>query len=180
MDESLIESIRGHASSRGTSLPYATASAEVVEEAERRLGFRIPALLKACYVRVGNGGFGPGYGIIGVEGGSVSDHGNLVETHGVLKQDQESEGRAWPGGLLPFCEWGCNIFSCVDCSDLRHPVYTFQDFAVGPQAYALDKFFELWMVGADILAYEPSDEERVAITNPFTGRQESVTKRRRS
>jgi hypothetical protein len=178
MDESLIERIREYAASRVTSLPYATAPEEAVCEAERGLGFRIPALLKACYLRVGNGGFGPGYGIIGVEGGYASDHGNLVETHGVLKQDQESEGREWPSGLLPFCEWGCNIFSCVDCSDVRHPVYTFEDFAVRPQGYTLDKFFELWTVGADILAFEPSEVERVEITNPFTGKKETVSKRR--
>lgn len=179
MKESLIERIRGYATSRVTSLPYAPASEEAVGEAERGLGFYIPALLKDCYLSVGNGGFGPGYGIIGVEGGYVSDYGNLVETHGVLKQDQESEGREWPSGLLPFCEWGCNIFSCVDCHDERHPVYTFEDFAVRPQRYTLDKFFELWMIGVDILAYEPSEVERVEITNPFTGKRDTVSKHRR-
>jgi|SRR5579875_1568566 len=179
MDGSLIERIRGYATSRATSLPYATASEEAIGEAERGLGFPIPALLKACYLRVANGGFGPGYGIIGVEGGYASDYGNLVETHGVLKRDQESEGREWPNGLLPFCEWGCNIFSCVDCHDTRHPVYTFEDFAVRPQGYTLDKFFELWMSGADILAYEASEAERVEVTNPFTGKKETVSKHRR-
>lgn len=179
MDESLIETLREYATSRGRSLPYATTSEEAVGQAERGLGFRIPVLLKACYLRVGNGGFGPGYGIIGVEGGYASDDGNLVETHGVLKQDQESEGYEWPSGLLPFCEWGCNIFSCVDRRDLRHPVYMFEDFAVRSQGYTLDRFFELWSVGADILAYEPSEVERVEITNPFTGKKETVSKRRR-
>lgn len=179
MEESLIERIRGYATSRVTPLPFATASEEAVGEAERRLGFPIPSLLKACYLRVSNGGFGPGYGIIGIEGGYASDYGNLVETHGVLKQDQESEGREWPSGLLPFCEWGCNIFSCVDCHDIRHPVYTFEDFAVQPQSYTIDKFFELWMSGTDILAYEPSDAERVEITNPFTGKKETISKHRR-
>lgn len=179
MDESLIERIRAYATSQATPRRYPSASEEAVGKAERELGFRIPALLKACYSRAGNGGFGPGYGIIGVEGGCASDYGNLVETHGVLKHDQESEGREWPGGLLPFCEWGCNIFSCVDCHDTRHPVHTFEDFAARPEGYTLDEFFELWMAGVDLLAYKPSKVERVEITNPFTGKKETVSKRRR-
>jgi hypothetical protein len=179
MDESLIERIRGYAISRATSLPFATASEESLGKAERGLGSCIPALLKACYLRVSNGGFGPGYGVIGVEGGFASDYGNLVETHAMLKQDQESQGREWPIGLLPFCEWGCNIFSCVDCQEMGNPVYTFEDFAVRPHGYTLDKFFELWMVGADILAYEPSEVDLIEITNPFTGKKEPISKPRR-
>src|SRR5262245_8220936 len=121
MHESLIEKIREYAVSRTESLPFPPVSEDAVDKAEKDLGFAIPALLKSCYLAVGNGGFGPGYGIIGVDGGYASDYGNVVETHGVLKQDQESEGHEWPNGLLPFCEWGCNIFSCVDCRDARHP-----------------------------------------------------------
>lgn len=149
-----------------------------MSEAERRLGFPMPALLKACYLNIGNGGFGPGYGVIGIEGGYTSDYGNLVETHELLKQDLESEGDEWPSGLLAFCEWGCNIFSCVDCSDVRNPVYTFEDSAVRPQSYTLDRFFELWMSSVDILSYQSTQAERAEITNPFTGKKDIISKRR--
>lgn len=66
-----------------------------VEEVEMRLGFPIPALLKAVYLTVGNGGFGPGRGgkIIGLPGGYASDIGTLVEAYEQLKADQESDGR---------------------------------------------------------------------------------------
>jgi hypothetical protein len=179
MNGSLIESIRSYAGSRTISFPFATASEVGVARAENGLGFPIPTLLKECYLKLGNGGFGPGYGLIGVAGGCESDFGDLVGTYQVLKQDQESEDRVWPSGLLPFCEWGCNIFSCVDCNDARHPVYTFEDFSVRPENYNLDKFFELWMCGVDILSYESAEPESVEITNPFTGKKGIISRRRR-
>jgi hypothetical protein len=41
----------------------------VVEATENELGFKLPPLLSQLYTQVGNGGFGPGYGIFGLEGG---------------------------------------------------------------------------------------------------------------
>jgi len=41
----------------------------VVATVESRLGFGLPPLLRELYTQVGNGGFGPGYGILGLEGG---------------------------------------------------------------------------------------------------------------
>ena len=60
---------------------------------------------------------GPGYGIIGVVGGHSSDLGTLVETFNEIKRGADYLGLKWNPQLLPFCGWGCNIFSCVDCSD---------------------------------------------------------------
>jgi hypothetical protein len=37
-----------------------------VEAAEAALGFLIPQLLRRLYAEVGNGGFGPNYGVVGV------------------------------------------------------------------------------------------------------------------
>jgi SMI1 / KNR4 family (SUKH-1) len=38
-------------------------------ETEQKLGFSLPPLLRLLYTHIANGGFGPGYGIIGVIGG---------------------------------------------------------------------------------------------------------------
>ena len=43
-------------------------SLAVVEAAEQSLGFYLPHLLREIYTQVGNGGFGPGYGIDGTRG----------------------------------------------------------------------------------------------------------------
>jgi len=45
--------------------PLRPASPEAVDEAEEAFGFPLPGLLRRLYAEVGNGGFGPGYGIPG-------------------------------------------------------------------------------------------------------------------
>lgn len=179
MDDSLIERIREYASSRGRGLPFATASVDAIDKAEQELGFSIPAVLRSCYLTVGNGGFGPAYGIIGVEGGYASDYGNLVETYKVLKNGHESDGNKWKRELLPFCEWGCNLFSCVGCADDRNRVYIFEEGAVRPQGCTLVEFFELWMNDTDILSSDPVKTEDVEIVNPFTKERHTISRRRR-
>jgi len=45
------------------------ATAEAVNAAEQAVGFPFPCLLRRLWTEVGNGGFGPGYGLLGLEGG---------------------------------------------------------------------------------------------------------------
>jgi len=51
------------------SLAFPPATEHQFRETEQELGFSLPALLRLCYTQIANGGFGPGYGIIGVLGG---------------------------------------------------------------------------------------------------------------
>src|SRR5579884_2490849 len=48
---------------------FPPASEEQLQETERRIGFPLPAPLRALYTQVANGGFGPGLGLYGVLGG---------------------------------------------------------------------------------------------------------------
>ena len=48
---------------------YPPTTMKVVEAAQAKLGFVLPPLLRQLYTQVANGGFGPGYGIFGLEGG---------------------------------------------------------------------------------------------------------------
>lgn len=50
--------------------PLASAELDAVE---RRLGFTLPAGVRQIHGEVANGGFGPGYGLIGLAGGALSD-----------------------------------------------------------------------------------------------------------
>lgn len=87
-------------------------SVEAVEAAEHVLGYPLPSLLRRLYMQVGNGGFGPGYGIIGLLEGDEARHPRSELRH-----------RRWttacPAGtaLFPLCTWGCAIYSFVDCAD---------------------------------------------------------------
>jgi cell wall assembly regulator SMI1 len=43
---------------------YPVASEATIQAAEAELGLRLPALLRELYKQVGNGGYGPGYGLM--------------------------------------------------------------------------------------------------------------------
>src|SRR5690242_3913384 len=75
MDDVIVESIRRRLETKVSdlgSLPLSElkpADRVGVARDERRLGFTLPALLKRLYAEIGNGGFGPGYGLIGLTNG---------------------------------------------------------------------------------------------------------------
>src|SRR5688572_7984728 len=49
--------------------PLRPAPRSAVEEAEALAGAPLPPLLRRLYLEVGNGGFGPGYALLGLRGG---------------------------------------------------------------------------------------------------------------
>jgi hypothetical protein len=46
----------------------------VVAEVEKVLGFPLPSLFRDLYIHVGNGRFGPGYGILSLTDGADAAH----------------------------------------------------------------------------------------------------------
>src|SRR5438132_11366139 len=60
---------------------YPPATEEQLQATEEALGFALPPLLRACYLRVSNGGFGPGEGVMGVIGGFEDNRGNIVDAY---------------------------------------------------------------------------------------------------
>jgi hypothetical protein len=133
---------------------YPPTTPAIVEEAEAKMGFHLPPLLRELYTQVGNGGFGPGYGIFGLEGGYVDPDiinnfqgGTLVEWYfsfrwmddniPELKHDFKNnsslfidpepkpENWGWFDKLVPICNHGCWQLSCIDCSKSTFPVLFF-------------------------------------------------------
>jgi len=90
---------------------------------EREIGFELPELLRTVYLKVGNGGFGPQYGIIGTKGGAKLD-GYTLETcyQDMMKLEKENFIWCWPRGLLPLANYGCGMWSCVDCEYKKLPM----------------------------------------------------------
>jgi hypothetical protein len=96
------------------------ATAAMIAAAEEEFGFRLPPLLRAVYRLVGNGGFGPGGGLVGVPGTEpyLSTADSIMELY-----EREMRGNhdgdpadRWPAKLVPICDYGCGNFACVDCS----------------------------------------------------------------
>jgi hypothetical protein len=57
------------------TLAFPKASEQQMRDTEQQLGFPLPRLLRHLYAQIANGGFGPGFGIIGVENGYLGvDH----------------------------------------------------------------------------------------------------------
>jgi hypothetical protein len=119
--------------------PCPPCSRQVIEAAERDLGFALPDVLRDIYTCVANGGFGPGYGIMGVDGGFTDDQQhNIVEVYRIYIQgDPEDPTWFWPRGWVPICHWGCVIYSVVDCITSPYPVY-FADISAKEPGRAME------------------------------------------
>lgn len=95
--------------------PLPTATPEAIFEAENVIGYPLPRLLRRLYLEAGNGGFGPGRGILGVRGGVPdNDWEDLVQLHLASQADPES---LWSPWLIGIYDWGCAVWSLIDCRD---------------------------------------------------------------
>lgn len=123
MDENqLIEAIRervarselrndfAHLFAAELSAPATTAA---VDGAERAIGYALHPFHRRLLTEVGNGGFGPGYGLVGLPGGiSDVDGRSLVELSRMLLLEL-SASPPFPVSFL--CDWGCGVWGCIDC-----------------------------------------------------------------
>ena len=152
---------------------YPPASQEQVQATEQALGFVLPSLLRACYLQVSNGGFGPGEGVMGVIGGFEDNRGNLVEAYHWRKQyyqpidlatcEQQAEENpfrdlpfrvvsnkmleppemTWPTSLLEFYHHGCGDFSSIDLHTGR--IFVGGNPLLWYEANSLEEWFERWL-----------------------------------
>jgi hypothetical protein len=167
MDEVVVAAIRRRLRAKITDLGGAFYSglrrgdpSEIAND-ERRLGFPLPPLMKRIYAEIGNGGFGPGYGLIGLTNGTPDDTGKTApDIYSRFRDAYPDEPNwRWPQGLLPVCHWGCAILSCVDCADSNFRIRIFDPNVHEGDDWA-DSFFEQsngfeiwmkeWASGADL------------------------------
>ena len=151
-----------------TIFPPATHA--MVDAAEQALGFALPPVLRRIYLEVGNGGFGPGYGLMGVPGGAVDDTGyHIVDLYQWFREaDHEDPAWQWPAKLLPVCYLGCAMYGCVDCGDAKGAVTWWEpnprepgepvDLFLIPVAPSLEEWLWAWLHDEDWmgLAYAAS------------------------
>lgn len=149
--------------------PSPPASDADLAASEARLGFALPPLLKRIYREVANGGFGPGYGVLGIEDGFGDDLGATASSlYLMLSDTQPHDDPAlrylpWPSGWLPFCYWGCTVYSAVHCEppyavsfvDLGNYETDADDEGAEPPPLALPRasltqWFEDWLDGKEL------------------------------
>ena len=122
--------------------------------AEQSLGFRIPELLRRCYLDVGNGGFGPGARILGVgpdgkqsdfEKDCVGTSQAFADAHRLLRATDETpvELGQWKDSYLVFIDYGCASHGIVDCED--GSVLTDFERTISRDYSCLDWYFEDWV-----------------------------------
>jgi hypothetical protein len=140
---------------RSTIFP--PANLKSLESAEAKLGFSLPCLLRDIYTQVANGGFGPGYGLIGLDDGAHDDlDKSITDLYAIYKLgDPMDSFWHWSDRLVPICHLGCAIYSCIDCSQLSAPIMKFDpnqheegqpwDQAYSYQSSSLAEWIEQWL-----------------------------------
>ncbi len=127
---------------------------------EHLLGFRVPELWGKVLSEVGNGGYGPGYGFLGLFSGARDESGlDSIDIYSKYREPAPNiDDWAWPEKLLPICHWGCDIYSCIDCKAAPHPVILFDPHmlpddvqaAFIPHMPSLESFLESWANGENL------------------------------
>lgn len=89
-----------------------------IDAAEVVLGFAIPLLLRRLYLEIGNGGFGPAYGLDGVPtippSPAPADIVLLFTELRAAPPPDENPSWHWPSGFVPLIGRGGNIRECLD------------------------------------------------------------------
>ncbi|MFE6287702.1 SMI1/KNR4 family protein [Streptomyces sp. NPDC057877] len=161
------------------SLPEPVA-ADAVARAEAALGFELPPLLAALYLRIGDGGFGPEYGLLPLLDSPPSGEPAAVAQY-LARRDsgRKDPDWPWPEGVLPISHWGCAMYACVDCRTPQAPVLLFEpnpgdaDHAWFIDAPSLTDWLQAWVDGTgwyeetnDGMDMEPWPDFRIRTAGP--------------
>lgn len=131
-DEEIVAAIAAWA---GPDREVAPATDAELVSAERRLDAPLPPLLRRLYREVGNGGFGPGYGMLGLLSGHTDERLRAIALWEQWTGEPPSgfEAWAWPRTMLPVVHWGCSVYSCLDLGRDGAPVVRFDSAGFVPQ-----------------------------------------------
>jgi hypothetical protein len=128
-----------------------------LDAAEGALGFAIPPLLRRLYSEIGNGGFGPNYGLEGVP--TIPPNPHTADIVGLYEQysalDPEHPAWKWPRALVPLIGGGCLYVECSYFLQRPHAVGLFDGNkcdcerpvveSLVPVAGSLEERLEMWL-----------------------------------
>jgi hypothetical protein len=108
------------------SLPEPVDEATLTR-AEAALGFTLPSLLSDLYLRIGDGGFGPEYGLLPLlDSPPAGEPAAVVQYLANRASGRKDPDWPWPEGVLPIAHWGCAMYACVDCHSPQGTVLLFE------------------------------------------------------
>ena len=165
---------------RTRARPSPPATPVQIAAAEARLGFPLPPLLRRIY-ELTDGGIGPGpRGILRLDGAAdtlTATYASCIDsTYVPAAGDPGFSQYPWPARLLPICDWGCAVWSCLDCGAVDGAIVTSSNgepFA--DTGHTLRSWLAAWLDGIDLYEqmFEPPPTHETI--NPFT-RQPMVMK----
>jgi hypothetical protein len=133
------------------------------------VGCALHSLHRLLLQEVGNGGFGPGDGLIGLPGGTLDGHGrSIIELREVLWLDADTP---LPLPVVPLCDWGCAIYSCINCG--TGAILTINEQGLKDTGQGFHAWLEDWISGIDLWKRLVVLEDRVMV-NPFTNQAQTV------
>ncbi len=159
--------------------PSSPVTGDDLAQAEIQLGFELPSFLRRVYLEVGNGGFGPGYGLFPLNTHSSSID-SLVTAYLAMRSmsqedsdehwtDEEEKPVLWPERVLMLCDWGCNIYSCLDCSSSDLPIFrmdsnvSFVEWAI--EAASFQQWLEMWADGKPLFHLDWKQATKVSASH---------------
>ncbi|OKI13046.1 hypothetical protein A6A08_16545 [Nocardiopsis sp. TSRI0078] len=133
--------------------PLTPAPEEAVRECEELLGRPLPPLLRRCYLELGDGGFGPGYGLLPLRD---PENGHSIISAFERRAEWSGTWRPVAGSLLSLCDWGCGIESLVDCRNPSGGMWAIDpnpapeddpDAMLFPQEFTFTEWMRRWADG---------------------------------
>jgi len=152
----IVEEVGQH--TRDQKLPPPVSDADIAE-AERRLGFPLPGLLRELYTSIADGGFGPSGGLLPLLHG-LPGRESIVQLYESLRNgDPEDTTGPWPERLLPIIDHGCAIRSCVDCSSPSLRTFYHEPYkSLTPELPGFERLLKEWIVSPALWKLGPRNE----------------------
>jgi hypothetical protein len=177
-EQQLLQALRDRAANPAIRTDYAErrsrelgvpASSNAVVEAERAMGCALHPLHRSVFQEVANGGFGPGDGLVGLPGGSLDVDGrSIVDLKKALWLD---DSKPLPAPVVPLCEWGDGIWSCIDSK--TGAVLTLGESDLMVIGTTFHRWLEDWATGINLWGGTVTFESS-AIDDPFTKKAKVV------
>jgi len=129
------------------------ATPAALADAEAALGFRLPGLLRTLYVEVGNGGFGPVFGLLPLSRASLGDDPPAEADFDLLGQyDCGATAPAGRDGAPGWCRLSTAAVPSLNSSTVTTPTqrsfrWTCADMEEWPPVPSLAGRLEMWLAG---------------------------------